>query len=75
MLEINFESNSKVFYDKDGVLTISDGNETLKIKNDWFHFIDRYSNEMFFKECKLTFKNNSPTYEELYNHWLKTKGK
>lgn len=74
MLEINAESNSKMFCDENRVLTISEGNETIKIKNDGFHFIDRYGNEMFFKDYKLTFKNNSPTYEELYNHWLKTKG-
>lgn len=74
MLDINFESNSKMFFDEDGILTISNGNETIKIKNDGFHIIDQYGNEMVFKDCKLTFKNNSPTYEELYNHWLKTKG-
>ena len=73
MLEINAESNSKMFCDKDGVWTFSDGHKTIKIKNDGFHFIDQYGNETLFEGSKLTFKNNSHTYEQLYNHWLKTK--
>lgn len=74
MFEINFESNAKMFYDKDGVLALSDGHKAIKIKNDGFHFIDQYGNETLFEYAKLTFKNDYPTYEELYNHWLKTKG-
>ena len=73
MPEINCESNSKMFFDEYGVLTFSNGNETIKIKNDGIHIIDQYGNEMFIKDCKLTFNNNSPSYEELYNHWIKTK--
>ena len=74
MFESNGESNSKMFFDEDGILTISNGNKTIKIKNDGFHIIDQYGNETVFVDGKITFKNNSHTYEELYNHWLKTKG-
>lgn len=74
MFESNGESNSKMFFDEDGILTISNGNKTIKIKNDGFHIIDQYGNETVFVDGKIIFKNNSYTYEELYNHWLKTKG-
>ena len=53
----------------------------LKAKNGMIHRItpddmyitDKYGNEMSMTEIKACFKPKAPTYDELYEHWLKTK--
>ena len=45
----------------------------IKITNDNFYFIDKYGNEMSLDDLKLVVHQNAPTYDELYQHWIKTR--
>ena len=49
-----------------------DGSYMKMTKTD-LYFVDRYGNEECLSDFEVTYKQNSPTYDELYNHWLKTK--
>ena len=71
------------------IATLQDGTEVymgedlivLKAKNGMMQRItpeetyitDQYGNEMSLTEIRACFTQNSPTYDELYEHWLKTK--
>lgn len=71
------------------IATMQDGTElymgediiVLKGKNGMMHritpedmyIIDKYGNEMSVNELNICFQRNVPTYDELYEHWLKTK--
>ena len=35
--------------------------------------IDKYGNTLTIDDVKAVYQQNSPTYDELYEHWLKTK--
>ena len=35
--------------------------------------VDKYGNETSMVDMFLKFDKNAPSYEELYDHWLKTK--
>lgn len=67
---------------QDGVeVYMGDDTIVLKAKNGMMQRItpnemyitDKYSNEMSMTEICACFKQQSPTYDELYEHWLKTK--
>jgi hypothetical protein len=45
----------------------------IKIYNEGLFFIDKYGNTTTIDDVMLQYKQNSPTYDELYEHWLKTK--
>lgn len=51
-----------------------DGSYMKMTKTD-LYFVDRYGNEECLSDFGVMYKQNSPTYDELYNHWLKTKNK
>ena len=45
----------------------------IRIYNEGLFFIDKYGNTTTIDDAMLQYKQNSPTYDELYEHWLKTK--
>ena len=54
------------------IATGADGS-CIKMTNVDLYFVDCYGNESNLNDTKFTYKPNSPSYDELYNHWLKTK--
>ena len=44
-----------------------------RITSNEMYIIDQYGNEMSMTEIQACFKPHTPTYAELYEHWLKTK--
>ena len=65
---------NNIWQDKDGsfVLIGIDGH-WMKISSDGLSFRDKYGNVTTIDGAILQYKQNSPTYDELYEHWLKTK--
>lgn len=46
----------------------------LMVNQDFTRFVDRYGNECGYNaQGNIFYEDNSPTYDELYEHWLKTK--
>ena len=50
----------------------SDGSYVKMTSTD-LYFVDKYGNEECLSNFGATFKQNAPSYDELYNHWVKTK--
>lgn len=66
--------NDSVYsWDEDGNMVITNSNGSIKITPNNVYLIDKYGNILRFDEAKLIYQQNSPTYDELYEHWLKTK--
>ena len=49
-----------------------DGN-MIKIMSDGLYMVDKYGNTTFLTDINFAYKQNSPSYDELYEYWLKTK--
>ena len=66
--------NINPYFDEDGTIWFKtiDG-ISIRITNEDLYFIDKYGNETHIKGNNISFKRNTPSYEELYDHWLKTK--
>lgn len=62
-----------LYYGENGFLTIITGKGTLKINRDNFYLTDKYGNIISLKNTEFIFTQNSPTYDELYEHWIKIK--
>lgn len=60
--------------DKSITLEAEDGRK-LFISEDNIVAIDKYGNVMKYNDGFIHYKQNAPTYDELYEHWLKTKDK
>lgn len=60
-------------WDKDGILTVTNALGTIKITNEGLHMINKYGDTLIADDKGYSCQFNSPTYEELYEHWLKTK--
>lgn len=72
--EEKFLENINPYFDEDGAIVFkSTDGATIRITNKDLYFIDKYGNEMSMGDFKISLKSNTPSYEELYNHWLKTK--
>lgn len=72
--EEKFLENINPYLDEDGAIVFkSTDGATIRITNKDLYFIDKYGNEMSMGDFKISLKSNTPSYEELYNHWLKTK--
>lgn len=65
---------NNIWQDKDGsfILRGIDGLQ-LRICNEGLFFIDKYGNTTTIDDVMLRYKQSSPTYDELYEYWLKTK--
>ena len=65
---------NNIWQDDDGgfVFVGVDGFE-IKITSKTIFFKDKYGNTTTVGDAMLQHKQNSPTYDELYEHWLKTK--
>ena len=65
---------NNIWQDDDGsfVFVGADGFE-IKVTSKTMLFKDRYGNITTVDDGMLQYKQNSPTYNELYKHWLKTK--
>lgn len=59
-------------YDEDGALTVITPHGSMKITNDNLYLTDKYGNTITIDDMKAVYQQNSPTYDELYEHWLKT---
>lgn len=64
---------NKFYYDENSLLTLENEYGTVKISPDDFWLTDKYGNTITLKGMGVAFKRNSPTYDELYEYWLKTK--
>jgi len=60
--------------DKGITLEAEDGRKFF-ISEDKIFAIDKYGNVMKYSDGFIHYKQNAPTYDELYEHWLKTKDK
>ena len=66
--------NISPYFDEDGALVFKSTDGTaIRITNEDLYFIDKHGNEMSIGDFKISLKSNMPSYEELYDHWLKTK--
>ena len=66
--------NISPYFDEDGALVFkSTDGAAIRITNEDLYFIDKYGNETSMVDTFLKFDKNAPSYEELYDHWLKTK--
>ena len=62
-----------ISYDENGRLTLVGENGTIIFTSEDTHMVDKYGNAFTINDLKATFQRNAPTYDELYEHWLKTK--
>ena len=60
-------------WNADGRLEVVNENGTIIFTNEDTYMVDRYGNTFTINDLQAVFKHNSPTYDELYEHWLKTK--
>ena len=58
----------------DGLIILSrpDGSY-VKISNSDMEMVDCYGNQLRLSDIELTYKQNSPSYDELYDYWINTK--
>ena len=66
-------NNYKFYIDKDGSIVIRDGSVSMRIAKEDMYIIDKYGNEMSVTGLKTVFTPNAPTYDGLYEHWLRTR--
>ena len=62
-----------ITWDEDGRLNLISENGKIVFYNKNTYMIDKYGNTLTIDDIKATYQQNSPTYDELYEHWLKTK--
>ena len=60
-------------WNADGRLEVVNENGTIIFTNEDTYMVDKYGNTFTINDLQATFKQNSPAYDELYEHWLKTK--
>ena len=71
----DLEPTQIIGWDRDGFLTLTSDCGAIKFTNNDIYMIDKYGNTLSMDAMKAVYHQNSPTYEELYEHWLKTKDK
>lgn len=62
-------------WNQDGSLTLVSDNGSIIYTNSDTYMVDKYGNTLSINDIQCLFKLNSPTYEALHEHWLKTKDK
>ena len=60
-------------WDENGLLTAVNENGKIVFSNENTYMVDKYGNTLTIDDLRAVFKQNSPTYDELYEYWLKTK--
>lgn len=60
-------------WDENGLLTAVGENGKIMFANENTYMVDKYGNTLTIDDIKAVYQHNSPTYDELYEHWLKTK--
>lgn len=74
MIYIGKHSDGTDFYiNDDGYFVWENHGIKQVLTNDDFYLIDRDGNVMSMLDLNSWLKPNIPTYDELYEHWLKTK--
>ena len=64
-----------ISWDENGLLTVVSKNGKIIFTNEDTCMVDKYGNTFTIDALKATFQQHSPTYEELYEYWTKTKDK
>ena len=62
-----------IYINDDGYFVWENNGMKQVLTNDDFYLIDRDGNIMSMLDLNNWLKPNIPTYDELYEHWLKTK--
>ena len=60
-------------YDRDGNIIITKPDGNIKITPNNLCLTNMYGNKLTINETSMIYQQNSPTYHELYECWLKTK--
>ena len=60
-------------WDENGLLTVVNENGKIIFTNKDTYMVDKYGNTFTTDSLKAIYQQHSPTYDELYEHWLKTK--
>ena len=60
-------------WDENGLLTVVNENGKIIFTQENTYRIDKYGNTLTIDDIKAVYQQNSPTYNELYEYWLKTK--
>ena len=55
------------------IINMDQDGSYIKITNTNLYFVDKYGNEWCISNYGIAYKQNSPSYDELYGHWIKTK--
>ena len=67
-------TNPNMYIDDEGSIIWDGLGITVKLTNERCYITSAYGDEICITNTHITHTQNSPTYEELYEHWLKTKG-
>lgn len=60
--------------DDDGIIVVYQDGSQLKFTDEFVHFTNKYGDiEIIDSESYWHLRAERPTYDELYEHWLKTK--
>jgi hypothetical protein len=60
-------------WDENGLLTLVSDQGKIIFTNEDTCMVNKYGDTFTINSLKATFKQNAPTYDELYEYWLKTK--
>ena len=62
-------------WDENGLLTAVSEDGKIVFTKENTQMVDKYGNTFTIDSLKAIFKQNSPTYDELYEYWLENKTK
>ena len=67
--------NSIISLGKENVTIVCPNQSTFYFCEDSGVFVDKYGNKtVFYRDGNILCSHIAPTYDELYEHWIKTKG-
>ena len=64
---------TEVYMGEDVIICKAKNGMMQRITPEEIYIIDKYGNDMSLTDIQICFTQHSPTYDELYEHWLKTK--
>ncbi len=62
-----------ITWDEDGRLILVSENGKIVFSSKDISMVDKYGNVVTIDDIKVIDQQNIPTYDELYEYWLKTK--
>lgn len=68
-----YDDGTDFYINDDGYFVWENNGLKQVLTNNDFYLIDRDGNVISILDLNNWFKPNIPTYDELYEHWLKTK--